>query len=176
MRANFLSYVQNPEVPELIDAIYSLDIEPDTDASTAGTQREDLVEVFLTGVCSKATTPAAPAASPALEADLNSQLLNRDVDDRASSPSEMLRLNMSVPATPADPISGSACSAVTSTASRTAAGSPTTSSTSSSRCSRAPLTGQARRRHRAVQRRGRQPTTSPSSTRSRTSRSPTSGR
>ncbi len=96
---SFLSYVQNPEVPKLIDLIYSLDIEPDTDPNTAGTQREDLIEVFLTGVCSKATNANCPSSVAALEADLNSLLLNRDNDDAIFQPSEMLRLNMSVPVT-----------------------------------------------------------------------------
>ncbi|MCY7363913.1 MAG: DUF4331 domain-containing protein [Frankiaceae bacterium] len=99
---SFLSYVQNPEVPKLIDLIYGLDIEPDTDAATPGTQREDLIEVFLTGVCKKSTNANCLGSVPALEADLNSLLLNRDNDDAIFKPSEMLRLNMSVPVT-ADP-------------------------------------------------------------------------
>ncbi len=89
-------------MPKLIDLIYGLDIEPDTDPNTAGTQREDLIEVFLFGVCSKATNANCLGSVPALEADLNSLLLNRDNNDAIFKPSEMLRLNMSVPVT-ADP-------------------------------------------------------------------------
>ena len=98
---SFLSYVQDPEVPKLIEALYMVDA-PDTDASTAGTQREDLVEIFLTGICTGAK--GCPSGVAALEADLNSQLLNRD---KAGTfvPGEMLRLNMNVPATAADKIS-----------------------------------------------------------------------
>jgi hypothetical protein len=98
---SFLSYVQDPEVPRLIESIYMVDA-PDTDANTAGTQREDLVEIFLTGVCTGAK--GCPSGVAALEADLNSQLLNRD---RASTfvASEMLRLNMNVAPTAADKIS-----------------------------------------------------------------------
>ena len=51
------------------------------------TPRNDLVEVFLTGVC-KACGPVA--------ADLNSQKLNKDVNAKKFAPSEQLRLNMSV--------------------------------------------------------------------------------
>ena len=92
---DYLGYVQSPEVPRLLNAIYGLPI-PDSDPGTAGVQREDLVEVFLTGVCTAAK--GCPGGVPALEADLNSQLLNRD---RAATfvPSEMLRLNMGVPPT-----------------------------------------------------------------------------
>ena len=93
--ANFLSYVQSPEVPRLIEAIYKIPA-PDTDATTAGTQREDLVEVFLTGVCDVAGCPQSVAA---LDANLNSQLLNKGVTASQFVASEMLRLNMNVPPT-----------------------------------------------------------------------------
>lgn len=48
------------------------------------------MEIFLTGVC-KACGP--------IKADLNSQLLNADVNKANFTPSEELRLNMSVPPT-----------------------------------------------------------------------------
>jgi len=78
--AQFLPRVTNPEVPQLIQAIYGI--------TAPATPRNDLVEVFLTGVC-KACGP--------VQADLNSQRLNADVDPAQFQPSEMLRLNMSVP-------------------------------------------------------------------------------
>jgi hypothetical protein len=73
--------VTDPEVPRLIDAIYGVHAPP--------TPRNDLVEIFLTGITTKANGP--------IKADLNSQLNNADVDPKKFQPSEMLRLNMSVP-------------------------------------------------------------------------------
>jgi len=78
--AQFLQFVTNPEVPRLIQALYAV--------PAPATPRNDLVEVFLTGVC-KACGP--------VQADLNSQLLSKDVDPARFRPSEMLRLNMAVP-------------------------------------------------------------------------------
>jgi hypothetical protein len=78
--AHFLPYVTNPEVPRLINAIYGI--------AAPATPRKDLVEVFLTGVC-KACGP--------VQADLNSQLLNADVNKNRFAPAEELRLNMAVP-------------------------------------------------------------------------------
>ncbi|MGY0237179.1 DUF4331 domain-containing protein, partial [Longispora urticae] len=78
--AKFLKFVQEPEVPKLVNAIYNL--------PAPATPRKDLVEVFLTGVC-KACGP--------VQADLNSQLLNKDVVASRFRPSEQLRLNMNVP-------------------------------------------------------------------------------
>ena len=78
--AQFLPYVTTPEVPQLIQSIYGI--------PAPATPRNDLVEVFLTGIC-KACGPVA--------ADLNSQRLNADVDPQQFRPSEQLRLNMSVP-------------------------------------------------------------------------------
>jgi hypothetical protein len=86
--ANFLSHVQNPIVPQLIEAIYQI--------PAPATPREDLVEVFLTGVCN---VEGCPMAVDALDADLNSQLLNRGVAASQFVPAEMLRLNMNVPPT-----------------------------------------------------------------------------
>ncbi len=90
----FLPFVQDPEVPRLIELIYGIPA-PDTDPSTAATEREDLVEIFLTGICTAAQ--GCPGGVPALEADLNSQLINEDVDPATFQPSEMQRLNMAVP-------------------------------------------------------------------------------
>jgi hypothetical protein len=77
--AKFLPFVTSPEVPKLIQAIYQI--------PAPATPRTDLVEVFLTGVC-KACGP--------VQADLNSQRLNKDVNPSKFKPSEQLRLNMSV--------------------------------------------------------------------------------
>ncbi|MCF2529220.1 DUF4331 domain-containing protein [Yinghuangia soli] len=73
--------VKNPEVPQLIEKIYGL--------KAPATPRDDLVEIFLTGI--------ANAAGGPIKADLNSQLLNKDVDPKKFVPAEELRLNMSVP-------------------------------------------------------------------------------
>ncbi|MFC3744044.1 DUF4331 domain-containing protein [Paractinoplanes deccanensis] len=77
--AKFLPFVTNPEVPRRIQDIYKI--------PAPATPRQDLVEVFLTGVC-KACGPVA--------VDLNSQRLNKDVDPAKFVPSEQLRLNMSI--------------------------------------------------------------------------------
>ena len=69
--AQFLPAVQNPELPHLMHAVYGLPV-PDSDPNTAGIQRADLIQVFLTGV-------------PGLNQPKNVQ------------PSEMLRLNMNTP-------------------------------------------------------------------------------
>ncbi|MCW2610198.1 MAG: hypothetical protein JWM15_1444 [Cryptosporangiaceae bacterium] len=77
--AQFLPSVTHPEVPALIEKIYGI-------KAPAG-PRKDLVQIFLTGVA-KSTGP--------VQADLNSQLLNKDVDPKAFRPSEQLRLNMGI--------------------------------------------------------------------------------
>ncbi len=69
--------VTHPEVPRLLEAIYGL--------KAPATPRQDLVEIFLTGIA-KANGP--------IKADLNSQSLNKDA--RRLRPSEMLRLNMAI--------------------------------------------------------------------------------
>ena len=76
----FLSYVTDPEIPKLVEAIYGI--------PAPETPREDLVEIFLTGICE--------TCGP-IEVDLNSQLLNADVDPDSFQASEQLRLNMAVP-------------------------------------------------------------------------------
>ncbi|WP_326951319.1 DUF4331 domain-containing protein [Amycolatopsis sp. NBC_00348] len=73
--------VTSPEVPKLIQAIYGL--------PAPATPRNDLAEIFLTGVTTKAGGP--------IKADLNSQLNNADVNAKKFTPSEMLRLNTAVP-------------------------------------------------------------------------------
>ncbi len=72
--------VTDPELPKLIEAIYKI--------PAPRAPRNDLVQIFLTGIA-KDTGP--------IKADLNSQILNRDVNARRFRPSEMLRLNMAVP-------------------------------------------------------------------------------
>jgi hypothetical protein len=66
-----LPLVQDPELPRLLNAVYGLDI-PDSDPNTAGIQRSDLISVFLTGLTG----------------------LNQP---DGITPSEQLRLNMSIP-------------------------------------------------------------------------------
>jgi hypothetical protein len=72
--------VTDPELPKLIEAIYGI--------KAPKTPRNDLVEIFLTGITTKAGGP--------IKADLNSQLNNADVDPKKFRPSEMLRLNLGV--------------------------------------------------------------------------------
>ncbi|MGW4652520.1 DUF4331 domain-containing protein [Kitasatospora sp. NPDC004289] len=76
--------VLEPEVPKLVQAIYGL--------PAPATPRTDLQEIFLTGI--------AKAANGPLAVDLNSQLMNQDIDPGAFVPAEELRLNMSTPVTP----------------------------------------------------------------------------
>jgi hypothetical protein len=73
--------VTDPELPKLIEAIYKVPAPP--------APRNDLVEIFLTGITTKANGP--------IKADLNSQLNNADVTAANFRPSEMLRLNLGVP-------------------------------------------------------------------------------
>ena len=63
--------MQEPELPHLLNGIYDTAV-PDSDPDKAGIQRADLISVFLTGV--------------------------KDLNQPAGvTPSEMLRLNMSIP-------------------------------------------------------------------------------
>jgi len=73
--------VTDPELPKLLQAIYQV--------PAPATPRNDLVEIYLTGITTKANGP--------IKADLNSQLNNADVSASRFRPSEMLRLNLSVP-------------------------------------------------------------------------------
>jgi hypothetical protein len=75
--------VTDPEVPKLIESIYKV--------PAPATPRNDLVEIFLTGITTKKDGP--------IKADLNSQLNNADVNPNQFQPSEMLRLNLEVPVT-----------------------------------------------------------------------------
>ena len=75
--------VTDPELPKLISGIYGV--------PAPATPRNDLVEIFLTGITTKAGGP--------IKADLNSQLNNQDVNPKRFRPSEMLRLNLGVPVT-----------------------------------------------------------------------------
>jgi hypothetical protein len=75
--------VTDPELPKLIQGIYGI--------PAPATPRNDLVEIFLTGITTKAGGP--------IKADLNSQLNNADVNPNRFRPSEMLRLNLNVPIT-----------------------------------------------------------------------------
>jgi len=77
--APVVAKVTDPIVPHLVQSIYGIPAPP--------TPRNDLVEIFLTGIC-KTCGPIA--------ADLNSQKLNADVKSSAFVPSEELRLNMSI--------------------------------------------------------------------------------
>ncbi|MFG2823329.1 DUF4331 domain-containing protein [Kitasatospora sp. NPDC048365] len=76
--------VLDPEVPKLVQAIYGL--------PAPATPRTDLQEIFLTGIAKAANGPYA--------VDLNSQLMNQDIDAKRFVPAEELRLNMSTPVTP----------------------------------------------------------------------------
>jgi hypothetical protein len=73
--------VTQPELPKLVEAIYGIPA-PDE-------PRQDLVEIFLTGI--------AKATGGPVQVDLNSQLLNKDVNPKKFVPAEELRLNMAVP-------------------------------------------------------------------------------
>lgn len=74
--------VTDPELAKLIEKIYGI--------KAPATPRKDLEEIYLTGIC-KACGP--------IQADLNSQMLNKDVTASSFVPAEELRLNMSVPVT-----------------------------------------------------------------------------
>jgi hypothetical protein len=80
-----LDRVTSPELPKLIESVYKIKAPP--------TPRNDLVEIFLTGITTKAGGP--------IKADLNSQLNNADVHPKRFVPSEMLRLNTAITPVPA---------------------------------------------------------------------------
>lgn len=81
--------VLKPEVPALIQAIYGI--------PAPKTPRNDLVEIFATGIAKNA--PTLDGSKAPIQADLNSQVLNKDVDPKKFAPAEELRLNMAVPVT-----------------------------------------------------------------------------
>jgi hypothetical protein len=82
----FAANVLSPEVPRLVEAIYGI--------KAPAAPRNDLAEVFLTGIC-KTCGPIGGA----LGADLNSQKINKDAVAGSFVASEMLRLNLGVPVT-----------------------------------------------------------------------------
>ncbi len=75
-----------PEVPKLIEAIYHV--------PAPKTPREDLFEIFLTGIAKNA--PTSNGSKAPIQADLNSQLLNKNANPDLFTPAEELRLNMSI--------------------------------------------------------------------------------
>ncbi|HMC67731.1 MAG TPA: DUF4331 family protein, partial [Mycobacteriales bacterium] len=77
--APVVAKVKDPILPHLIQSIYGV--------PAPAAPRNDLVEIFLTGIC-KACGP--------IQADLNSQLLDKDVKASSFVPAEELRLNMGV--------------------------------------------------------------------------------
>jgi hypothetical protein len=79
--------VTSPEVPKLVQSIYGI--------PAPAEPRNDLVEIFLTGIAKNAPTLDGKPAP--IQADLNSQVLNKDVNPKKFQPSEMLRLNPAVP-------------------------------------------------------------------------------
>jgi hypothetical protein len=78
--------VTDPEVARLLDGIYGV--------PAPATPRNDLVEIFLTGIAKNA--PTLDGTQPPIQADLNSQVLNADTNPKEFQPSEMLRLNTSI--------------------------------------------------------------------------------
>lgn len=88
--------VQNPILPPIVEAVYGV-------PAPVG-PRSDLVEIFLQGISvANDGLSGDPDENPALKADLNSLALNAGVT--TITPSEMLRLNMAVPVTPAASVS-----------------------------------------------------------------------
>jgi len=78
--------VLDPILPGLVKGIYKL--------PAPGTPRDDLFEIFLTGICKDCKAPDGKVALPI---DLNSQALNRDgFKGKDFVPAEELRLNMSI--------------------------------------------------------------------------------
>jgi hypothetical protein len=79
--------VTDPELPKLLEGIYGV--------PAPATPRNDLVEIFLTGIAKNA--PTLDGTQAPIQADLNSHVLNADTDPARFQPSEMLRLNTSIP-------------------------------------------------------------------------------
>jgi hypothetical protein len=100
----FLDKVQDPELPYLIEKIYHIPNPNGKTATTPAKNRNDLNEVFLTGISKKAAagTDYSGLASGSVSADLNSLDLNAVANGAnavAQAPAEYLRLNMAVPVT-----------------------------------------------------------------------------
>ncbi|WP_236242483.1 DUF4331 domain-containing protein [Streptomyces sp. CC228A] len=72
--------VLDPILPKLIQQVYGVPAPP--------APRNDLFEIYLTGICK---------ACGSIQADLNAHRLNRDANLRKIVPAEELRLNMAVP-------------------------------------------------------------------------------
>jgi Domain of unknown function (DUF4331) len=87
--APVVNAVLHPIVPQLIQSVYGI-------PAPAG-PRDDLVEIFLTGIAKNA--PTLDGTKAPIQADLNSPILNKDQDPKTFVPSEELRLNMAVPVT-----------------------------------------------------------------------------
>ena len=88
------AYVLSPTVPKVIQALYGI--------NAPATPRNDLAEIFLTGLASNAPSIGGPGGTPIIAADLNSQLLNADVKSEETStftPAEEERLNLTTPVT-----------------------------------------------------------------------------
>ncbi len=99
--------VRFPILPPLVELIYGVPVPGDTDnvedengLKANEEPRSDLVEIFLQGVSEAnfglGLAGETATTNPALNANLNDIALNADVAGPAT-PSEMLRLNMSVP-------------------------------------------------------------------------------
>jgi Domain of unknown function (DUF4331) len=90
--APVVAKVEDPILAGLLKAIYKVPVPP--------APRNDLTEIFLQGI-SKANAGLSGNPATVLPVDLNSQDLNADAfvarGSVAATPSEMLRLNMSVP-------------------------------------------------------------------------------
>ncbi len=81
--------VTDPIVPKVIQKVYGI--------KAPAAPRNDLAEIFLTGIAKNA--PTLDGSTPPIQADLNSQVLNKDVTASAFVPAEEERLNMGVPVT-----------------------------------------------------------------------------
>jgi hypothetical protein len=75
--------VNDPILPKVIQQVYGI--------PAPAAPRTDLFEIFLTGIAMN------NGANGPIQANLNSQLVNADVNAGNFRPSEMLRLNMAVP-------------------------------------------------------------------------------
>jgi len=82
-----IEQVTDPDLAQRIEAIYGI--------PAPATPRNDLVAIFLTGIANNA--PTLDGSPAPIQADLNSQVLNADVDPAKFVPSEMQRLNTAVP-------------------------------------------------------------------------------
>ncbi|CAN5132502.1 hypothetical protein BH20ACT5_BH20ACT5_04610 [soil metagenome] len=85
--------ILDPEVPKLIEIIYGIPAPP--------APRLDVAEIFLSGVTTQldGQTLFGVNYEAPIQLDLNSQAMNADVDAATFVPSEMTRLNMSIPPT-----------------------------------------------------------------------------